>query len=99
VIDRNFLRTLSETAPAPFALKTLVLAVVSPIPYLKLLDDAGLIQYRLNAGNYAGPEVVDATDVDCLVGRVTTPLKTTYIVERDTVVGQIDMLDVTVNPD
>lgn len=96
----DFLRGLSELARTPIPCnKPLVLAVVSPIPYLRFLPDAGLIQYRLNNGNYARPLVVDATNVDCLVGRVTTAIGTSYIVERDTVVGQMDMLDAIVNPD
>ncbi|KAG9125652.1 hypothetical protein FRC07_006740 [Ceratobasidium sp. 392] len=33
------------------------------------------------------------------VGRVITPLKASYIVEQDSVVAQLDMLDVVVNPD
>lgn len=50
-------------------------------------------------GKYAKPEVVDAPKIDVLVGRVTTSLGTSYIVKRETVVGQMDMLDATVNPD
>jgi hypothetical protein len=100
LISADFLCGLYARAQIPVPNNNpLVVAVVSPIPYLRLLDDAGLIQYKLNAGNYAGVQAVDATDVDCLVGRVTTALGTSYIVERDTVVGQMDMLDAVVNPD
>jgi hypothetical protein len=94
------LRALSELAQTPVPHnQSLALAVVSPIPYLRLVADAGLVQYRLTAGKYAALQVIDATDVDCLVGRVTDPRGASYIVERDTVVGQMDMLDAIVNPD
>ncbi|KAF8595635.1 hypothetical protein BDV93DRAFT_564154, partial [Ceratobasidium sp. AG-I] len=99
VIDAAFLRECSDLNNAPFPyLDPLVLAIISPIPYLRLISESGIIQYRLRNGKYANPEVVDATNIDLLVGRVTTPIATSYIVERDTVVGQMDMLDVTSDP-
>lgn len=100
MIDAEFLRECSERDNKPYPyLDPLLLAVVSPIPYMRHIPDAELIQYRLVSGQYAKPEVVDVTSIDCLVGRVTTGTGASYIVERETVVGQVDMLDVTVNPD
>ena len=100
VIDAAFLRECSERYNTPYPyLDPLVLAVVSPIPYLRFIPEPNLVQYRLISGKYANPEVVDATKIDVLVGRVTTLSKTSYIVERDTVVGQMGLLDATVNPD
>jgi hypothetical protein len=100
VIDASFLRDVADMADAPYPhLDPLVLAVVSPIPCLRYIPDSAIIEYKLRAGAYASPEIVDATNIDCLVGRVTTPLGASFIVERDTVVGQMDMLDVVTNPD
>lgn len=98
VLDATFLRELSQLAGAPFReIKPLVLAVVSPIPYMRLIKSADIIQYKLIGEEYAHPEVVDATKIDCLVGRVTSALGKSYLVERDTVVGQVDTLDETVD--
>ncbi|KAG9090974.1 hypothetical protein FRC06_000789 [Ceratobasidium sp. 370] len=100
VIDADFLRALCELNRVPTPPdKPVVLAIVSPIPYLRLLCAEGLVQYRLNAGKYAKPQVIDAMDIDCLVRHVTTALKESFIVERETVVRHMDMLDSTVNPD
>lgn len=100
VIDTAFLQDMTDIAQVHHAhLDPLVLAIVSPIPYLRYIPESRIIQYGLRAGAYAAPEIVDASKVDCLVGRLTTPLGASYIVERDTVVGQMDMLDVVVNPD
>lgn len=100
VIDAAFLREVTDAADASYPhLDPVVLAVVSPIPYLLYVPESGITQYGLKAGAYASPEIVDASKIDCLVGRVITPLGARYIVERDTVVGQTDMLDVVVNPD
>lgn len=85
-------------APNP-EIGLLILAVVSPIPYLRLIFDSNIIEYHLigRAQKYAHEEVVDATKIDCLVGRVATAIGTSYIVERDTVVGDADEDDETAN--
>ncbi|KAJ1302557.1 hypothetical protein OPQ81_002874 [Rhizoctonia solani] len=59
--------------------------------------DADLVEYRLASGNYAGPEVVDVTKIDCLVGRVMTELGDNYVVERTSIVGHMDILDAVIN--
>ena len=66
----------------------------------KRFPESGLVQYKLlPLGKLGHPKIIDAQDVGRLVGRVTTPLNTRYVVERTTVVGQLNMLDVTVSPD
>ncbi|KAG9123856.1 hypothetical protein FRC07_013733, partial [Ceratobasidium sp. 392] len=100
VIDAAFLRHVTETAGVFFPhTRDLVLAVVSPIPYLRHIAKPGITQYGLRGGNYVSPEIIDASRVDGLVGRVRTPLGESYIVQRETAVGQMDMLDEVVNPD
>lgn len=100
VIDAEFLRQLSETAGEPFPyLEPMIIAVVSAFPRLRLLQDANLVEYQLNSGKYAPSEIVDATTIDCLIGRVVTLIGTSYIAERGSVVGRMDMADVVVNPD
>jgi hypothetical protein len=101
VIDTDFLQELSDkcTTPVPF-LNPIVLAAICPVLAFKRSPDCPLIQYKLlPGGKLVHPEIVDARDIGCLVGRVTTPLRTMYIVDRTTVVGRLDMLDVTLNPD
>ncbi|QRV79732.1 Transposase family Tnp2 protein [Ceratobasidium sp. AG-Ba] len=100
VIDAAFLRHVTECAGVFYPhLDHLVLAVVSPIPYLRHIASSGITQYGLRGGKYVSPEILDASKIDCLVGRVRSPLVASYIVQRDTAVGQLDMLDEVVNPD
>ncbi|KAF8678130.1 hypothetical protein RHS04_05518 [Rhizoctonia solani] len=100
VIDAAFLRHVTECAGVSYPhLDDLVLAVVSPIPYLRHIASPGITQYGLRGGRYISPEILDASKIDCLVGRVRSPLGASYIVQRDTAVGQLDMLDEAVNPD
>ncbi|KAG8749451.1 hypothetical protein FRC11_011322 [Ceratobasidium sp. 423] len=92
IIERDFIECLGAPNPRQY-----VLAVISPFPQLRYHPDADLVEYRLTSGNYASPEVVDATKIDCLIGHVED--RGSYIVEQTSVVGRMDMLDVTVNPD
>ncbi|QRW24230.1 Transposase family Tnp2 protein [Rhizoctonia solani] len=99
VIDAAFLRHVTKCAGVFYPhLDDLVLAVVSPIPYLCHIASSGITQYSLRGGRYVSPEILDASKIDCLVGRVQLPLGALYIVQRDTAVGQLDMLDEVVNP-
>jgi hypothetical protein len=77
-----------------------VLAVVSPIPYMRLIVKSDVIEYELigSKNKYAHEEVVDATKIDCLVGRITTSHGKCYIIERDTVVGQAEVVEEPVDP-
>ncbi|CEL56175.1 hypothetical protein RSOLAG1IB_11864 [Rhizoctonia solani AG-1 IB] len=58
-----------------------------------------LTEYRLNGGKYAAVQFIDVSRIMSLVGRVKTPIGPTYIVERATVVGQVNMLDATLDAD
>ncbi|KAF8667769.1 Transposase family tnp2 [Rhizoctonia solani] len=99
VIDAAFLWHITKCAGVFYPhLDDLVLAVVSPIPYLRHIASSGITQYSLRGGRYVSPEILDASKIDCLVGRVQLPLGALYIVQRDTAVGQLDMLDEVVNP-
>lgn len=100
VLDTDFLQELSDktNSPIPFV-DPIILAAVCPVLAFKRPPDCPLVQYKnLPGGRPAHPEIIDARDVACLVGRVTTPINTTYIVDRTTVVGRLDMLDVTLDP-
>lgn len=100
MIDTAFIFFLSELSEVPIRnVEPLVLAVVSPMPHLRLIAGVDIIQYKLNGNKYAHPDVVDARKIDCLVGRLTTPLGASFIVERDTVVGQTDVVDEAVTHD
>ncbi|KAG8728148.1 hypothetical protein FRC10_005263 [Ceratobasidium sp. 414] len=100
VIDDTFLRDLTKSVDAYYPhLNPLILAVISPIPYLWYIPESEIVQYGLRAGSYTSPEIVDASKIDSLVGHVITPPGMSYIVEWDSVVGQIDMLDIVVNLD
>ncbi|QRV85537.1 Transposase family Tnp2 protein [Ceratobasidium sp. AG-Ba] len=99
VIDTNCLQDIIEAAgrliPLP---EPLLLALVSPIPFLKSVREFGanLVQYRLAAnGTLARSEIIAASDIECLVGRFTVPdpHKASYIVDRETIVGRVDMLE------
>ncbi|KDN40273.1 hypothetical protein RSAG8_08183, partial [Rhizoctonia solani AG-8 WAC10335] len=96
VLEANFIASLNVPDPRP-----IVVAIVSPFVRLRYIHDADLVEYRLSSGNYAGAEVVDATKIDCLVGRITTGTlcQRFFVVERTSVVGRMDMLDITVEPD
>ncbi|KAF8676920.1 Transposase family tnp2 [Rhizoctonia solani] len=94
VIEADLIASLNVPNPC-----TQVLAVIMAFPHLRYHNDADLVEYRLSSGNYAGAEVVDATKIDCLIGRITTEHQGSFVVERTSVVGQVDMLDVTVEID
>jgi hypothetical protein len=101
VVDADFLQEICEAGNVIPPLDPVVLAAVSPIPHLKKHNDANIIEYKLLGQNLGGFEIVDATDIDCLIGRYKTPQpsKAQYIVDRTTIVGRMDMLDDTVHPD
>ncbi|CAE6388809.1 unnamed protein product, partial [Rhizoctonia solani] len=94
VIGPSFFRRLAMLTrePEPHHHR-IILAVITPFVQLGYHRDADLVEYRLASGNYAGPEIVDVTKVDCLVGRVMTELGDNYVVERTSVVGQMNLLD------
>ncbi|KAG9126384.1 hypothetical protein FRC07_003631 [Ceratobasidium sp. 392] len=104
IVDTDFLQVILEAAGrAVPPLKPLALALVSAIPHLKRVRENGanLVQYKLSAGQLANPEIIDANDIACLVGRFTVPIPQTasWIVDRKTIVGRLDMLDDLVDPD
>ncbi|EUC60687.1 hypothetical protein RSOL_359880, partial [Rhizoctonia solani AG-3 Rhs1AP] len=88
----DFVKDLGAPNPRQYAL-----AIVAPFPQLRYHQDADLVEYRLLSGNYASPEVIDAIKIDSLVGHVVD--RSSYIVERTSVVGRLDMLNITVNPE
>ncbi|QRV82351.1 Transposase family Tnp2 protein [Ceratobasidium sp. AG-Ba] len=99
VIDTDCLQDVIEAAgrliPLP---EPLILALVSPIPFLKRVREFGanLVQYKLAAnGTLARTEIIAVSDIECLVGRLTVPApqKASYIVDRETIIGRIDMLE------
>jgi hypothetical protein len=79
--------------------RTYVVAVISAFPFLRHHNDASFIEYRLLSGNYAGAKVVDDTKIDCPIGRITTEHRGSFVLEHTSVVGRMDMLDVTVETD
>jgi hypothetical protein len=92
VLEPDLIEGLGALNPRQY-----VLAIVSPFPQLRYHSNADLVEYRLTSGNYASAEVVDATSIDCLIGRVED--RGSYVVERTSVVGRMDILDAVVNPD
>ncbi|EUC61828.1 hypothetical protein RSOL_408870, partial [Rhizoctonia solani AG-3 Rhs1AP] len=92
ILEPDFVKDLGAPNPRQYAL-----AIVAPFPQLRYHQDADLVEYRLSSGNYASPEVIDATKIDSLVGHVVD--RSSYIVERTSVVGRLDMLNITVNPE
>ncbi|EUC59533.1 hypothetical protein RSOL_317320, partial [Rhizoctonia solani AG-3 Rhs1AP] len=92
ILEPDFVKDLGAPNPRRYAL-----AIVAPFPQLRYHQDADLVEYRLSSGNYASPEVIDATKIDSLVGHVVD--RSSYIVERTSVVGRLDMLNITVNPE
>jgi hypothetical protein len=100
VFDTGFLQGLTEANGLPQLFdKPFVVAALQPIPQTIHHPDCGLIEYRLSAGGYAAVQLIDASRIVSLVGRVKAHGGTKYIVDRETVVGQMDMLDVTLNTD
>jgi hypothetical protein len=100
VFSTDYLQELTEVHGIPRVFdEPLVVAAVLPIPQLIHRSDCDLVEYRLNGGNYAAVQLIDASRIVSLVGRVMAHNRTAYVVERDTVVGQMDMLDDTMNPD
>ncbi|QRV89779.1 Transposase family Tnp2 protein [Ceratobasidium sp. AG-Ba] len=101
VVDANFLQDICAQTDAPVApLDPLVLAVISPIPSFKKQGNDGLVQYDMPGNRHAPPEIIDATAIECLVGRARapSPYRTWYIIERSTIVGNINMLDTMADP-
>lgn len=71
VVDADIIQELSDpediTTPTT---NPLILAVVSPIPMFKHHPDYNLISYKLPGNKLASPELIDATDIKCLIGRI-----------------------------
>ncbi|QRV84668.1 Transposase family tnp2 [Ceratobasidium sp. AG-Ba] len=101
VVDTDFLQEICDAANVIPPVTPIVLAILSPIPHLKRHKDANIVEYKLAGRKFLTTEVIDVTDVDCLVGRYYSPRpeQASYIVDRTTVVGRIDILDDTVHPD
>ncbi|KAG9124844.1 hypothetical protein FRC07_010018 [Ceratobasidium sp. 392] len=100
--DASYVKVFSDSAEnIARLLDPLVIAVISPIPHYKRVKEGDLVEYTLTSGKLARPEIVDVRDIDCLVGRFTTggTLQRRYVVDRTTVVGRLDMLDDTVDPE
>jgi hypothetical protein len=77
---------------------TLAFAVISPIPSFKRLKDCNLITYKL-VGDRLGPmEVVDVDDLVCLVGRARDHEQNWYVVDWTTVVGNVDFMNLVMDP-
>lgn len=94
VLDTNFLQHLASFADVPaLFLEPVILAIVSPVPKFEKLRDADLVRYKLPGNKLAKPEVIDAKDIDCLIGRVHAPDGYLYIVDRRTVVGRLHTLE------
>ncbi|KAG9084992.1 hypothetical protein FRC06_003777 [Ceratobasidium sp. 370] len=95
IIDVEFLQELYGLADASIPpLHPIALAAIAPIPNLRRHADSGLIEYKLTSGKLGSIEIVNVRDIECLVGRITTPTNASYIVDRTTVVGRLDMLDI-----
>ncbi|KAG8787089.1 hypothetical protein FRC12_015914 [Ceratobasidium sp. 428] len=96
VIDLAFIRRLcvDNRVPVPRNQNPVVLAVVSAFPALKRIADSGLIEYKLTSGKLAQAELVDVRDIECLIGRVKTS-SASYVIDRESLVGRLDQLDVT----
>ncbi|KAG8725988.1 hypothetical protein FRC12_023826 [Ceratobasidium sp. 428] len=94
VIDADFLQEFyeGECPAAPF-LDPIVVAVISPIPTFTKLEDGAVIEYQLNSGKLAGPEIVDVADIRCLIGRARDHEGHRYIIDRQTLVGRLDMAE------
>ncbi|QRV77922.1 Transposase family tnp2 [Ceratobasidium sp. AG-Ba] len=100
VIDLDFLQELCEDNNVDPPEQSIVIAAVSPIPHLRLHQDAKIVEYKLINKKPLNPEIIDVRDIDCLIGRYKSakPTKAHYIVDRTTIVGRMDMLDDTIWP-
>lgn len=101
IIDPGLLQELSNLGGRLIPpLDPLVLAVVSPMLAFNRCADVDMVQYKLQGGDkLVNPEIIDAKHVICLVGRVKTNIRTSYIADRSTVVGHLDMLNAAQIPD
>lgn len=99
VIDTEFLQELfaGENSPSPY-LRPHVLAIISPIPRFSKVSEGAFVRFELNAnGTLASPEIIDANDVLHLIGRVCDRDGRWSIVDRETVVGRLDMMESVVD--
>ncbi|EUC57887.1 transposase family Tnp2 protein, partial [Rhizoctonia solani AG-3 Rhs1AP] len=80
-----------ETPPPALFLHPHALALVSPIPHFYTVGH-NFIRYKLNNGKLQRPEVVDASAILKLVGRVHDR-GLWHIVDRTTIVGELDMME------
>ncbi|CAE6517836.1 unnamed protein product [Rhizoctonia solani] len=93
VLDADFIQSLypDETPPPALFLHPHALALVSPIPHFYTVGH-NFIRYKLNNGKLQRPEVVDASAILKLVGRVHDR-GLWHIVDRTTIVGELDMME------
>jgi hypothetical protein len=99
VFGTQYLQEMTEISGLPRIFdEPIIVAALLPIPQTIHRPDCDLIEYRLTNGNYAAVQLIDVSRIVSLVGRVKGHNRTTYIVDRTTVVGQMNMLD-AVNPE
>ncbi|QRV91937.1 Transposase family tnp2 [Ceratobasidium sp. AG-Ba] len=101
VVDTDFLQeVITQAGYLNPPLEPLILAVISPIPTFKKNREPGMVQFDMPNNRHAPPEIVDVSAIECLVGRARTPSPngTRYIVERSTIVGNVNMLDTMADP-
>lgn len=99
MIDTEFLqdRYAGENSPSPY-LRPHVLAIISPIPRFSKVADGAFVRYKLNSNDaLASPEVIDANDVLHLVGCVCDREGRWSIVDRETIVGRLDVMESVVD--
>ncbi|KAG8795989.1 hypothetical protein FRC12_006825, partial [Ceratobasidium sp. 428] len=73
VVDTNFLQDVCDAAEIPnLRVEPLVLAAISPIPTFTHVKEGNMVRYTLPGRNLATPEIINANDIDSLVGRVRT---------------------------
>ncbi|GAB1524407.1 hypothetical protein RhiTH_007561 [Rhizoctonia solani] len=69
----------------------IIVAIVLPFAKLWYHEDAKLVEYHNPSNNYRPQEVVNVTKIESLVGRVITDRKASYVIERTSVVGHVNM--------
>lgn len=95
VIDTDFLQEIYSGAnsPSPY-LRPHVLAIISPIPRFSKISNGDFVRYELNSNaTLASPEVIDANDMLHLIGRVCDREGRWSIVDRETIVGRLDVME------
>ncbi|CUA70931.1 Elongator complex protein 1 [Rhizoctonia solani] len=100
VIDTDFLEEIynrnRRALPGPYT-RPYILAILSPIPRFKKVSVGGFVRFELNAGGnndgLASAEIIDVNDIGCLVGRLQDQSGRWSIINRETIVGRLDVLE------